>query len=91
MNEEFKKELQSLINKHSIENDSDTPDYILAEYLMGCLDSFNNTTKRRDTWYGFKPWLREKKRKAIGRNQQGSHRTRPHVRTADLFFGTEDE
>ena len=37
----FKKELQDIINKHSKENDSDTPDFILAEYLNDCLKVFN--------------------------------------------------
>jgi hypothetical protein len=50
--ERFKEELEHLINKHSMENGSDTPDYILADYLMGCLDNFNLTVKSRETWYG---------------------------------------
>ena len=49
---DFKKELEGLINKYSIENESDTPDFILAEYLMGCLKTFNDITKSRDRWYG---------------------------------------
>ena len=37
----FEKELENLINIHSMENDSDTPDFILAEYLRKCLAAFN--------------------------------------------------
>ena len=39
---EFKKDLEHLINKHSIENGSDTPDFILANYLCNCLISYEN-------------------------------------------------
>ena len=50
--ENFKKELETLINKHSLENGSNTPDYLLAEYLEMCLESFNKTLQRREAWYG---------------------------------------
>jgi hypothetical protein len=50
--EQFKKELEHLINKHSMENGSDTPDYMLADYLMGCLDNFNSIVQSREKWYG---------------------------------------
>lgn len=46
--EQFKKELCSLINKHSKENDSNTPDFVIAEYLVCCLESFNQAVKNRD-------------------------------------------
>jgi hypothetical protein len=54
--DEFQKDLESLINKHSLENGPDTPDFLLAEYLTGCLAVFNKTVKARDRWYG-KPQL----------------------------------
>ena len=50
--EEFQEELIELINCHSIENGSDTPDFILAEYLVDCLKVFNKISKKRDAWYG---------------------------------------
>ena len=49
---EFEKELEQLINKHSKENGSNTPDFILAEYLLRCLDNFNRTCLEREDWYG---------------------------------------
>jgi hypothetical protein len=49
---DFEKQLQNLINCHSKENGSDTPDFILAEYLNGCLENFNRTVKTREVWYG---------------------------------------
>lgn len=51
---EFHKELEQLINKHSMENISDTPDFILADYMMGCLKNFDTSVRIRDDWYGFK-------------------------------------
>ena len=51
----FQKELEFLINKYSLESGSDTPDFILAEYLNGCLVNFNQTLKVREKWYGRAP------------------------------------
>ena len=51
MNSEFYDELESLINKHSMENGSDTPDFILARYLCSCLATFDAATKVRSGWY----------------------------------------
>lgn len=51
---DFEKELEALINKHSKETESDTPDFILAQYLRGCLDNYAKAVKSRDNWYGFK-------------------------------------
>ena len=48
----FRKELESLINSFSLENNSDTPDFILAEYLSDCLGAFDKAAKRRTEWYG---------------------------------------
>ncbi len=47
----FERELSALINKHSMENKSDTPDFILTDYLMGCLDNYELATKRRQDWH----------------------------------------
>lgn len=43
----FKDGLRSLINRHSQENGSDTPDFILADYLVGCLSAFDTAVRRR--------------------------------------------
>ena len=48
---EFRKELTDLINCHSAENGSDTPDFILAEYLSNCLDNFDEAVQKRTDWY----------------------------------------
>lgn len=52
MKTEFIKELEQLINKHSMENASNTPDFILAQYLGGCLSAWNQGVQQRETWYG---------------------------------------
>lgn len=48
-NSEFLRELTALINKHSMENQSNTPDFVLAKYLVGCLDNFAIATAGRDS------------------------------------------
>ena len=48
---EFRKEIESAINRCCKENDSNTPDFILANYLCNCLDAFTLATKNRDKWY----------------------------------------
>ena len=46
------KELTSVINRHSVENGSNTPDYILAEYILSCLEVFDRAVNSRADWYG---------------------------------------
>ena len=48
----LEEELRALLNKHSAENGSNTPDYILASYLMNCLIAFNEAMLNREAWYG---------------------------------------
>lgn len=62
MNEQktFEQELQSLINRHSVENQSDTPDFILASYLTGCLQMYNNAVMKRDKWFSVDMWAKDK-------------------------------
>jgi len=45
-------DIQSAINRHSAENASNTPDFILAQYLDRCLAAFNVAVQQRETWYG---------------------------------------
>lgn len=58
--EDFLKELSSLINKANLEPVSDTPDYILAEYLWDCLVSYRNVINKRDEWFGVDMWSHNK-------------------------------
>jgi len=52
MSEKFEKELRQLINKYSKESASNTPDFILAQYLEACLAAFDVGVQQRETWYG---------------------------------------
>ena len=53
---EFRQELIVLLNRHSMENPSNTPDFILASYLLGCLAAFDTAVQQRETWYGRDAW-----------------------------------
>ena len=48
----FERELETLINRYSQENGSNTPDFILAQFLLGCLAAWNAAVQRREEWYG---------------------------------------
>jgi hypothetical protein len=43
----FRAEVEKLINKWSMENGSDTPDFILAEYLSDCVAAFDKAVTHR--------------------------------------------
>ena len=48
---EFEKELTQLINRYSLENRSNTPDFILAKYLVMCLVCVDHAIGVREAWY----------------------------------------
>lgn len=48
--EKFEKELTTIINKYSLEGLSNTPDYILAEYMTSCLKAFTKAVIKRKEW-----------------------------------------
>ena len=48
----FHADLETLINRHSRENNSDTPDFILAELAARALDAFEVAINRRQQWRG---------------------------------------
>lgn len=45
-------EIQHAINRASAENGSNTPDFILAEYLTDCLAAYERTLAAREKWHG---------------------------------------
>ena len=49
---ELRKEIEQAINRTSAENGSNTPDFILAEYLTDCLAAFDKASRAREKWYG---------------------------------------
>lgn len=48
----LERDLTGLLNAHSVENGSDTPDFLLAEYLLRCLHNWNISIGARERWYG---------------------------------------
>jgi len=52
----FREELTSLINRHSKENGSNTPDFILVNFLLLSLAALDNAVQSRDEWFGINPW-----------------------------------
>ena len=48
----FRDHLTQVINHWSVENGSNTPDFILARYLASALTAFEGSTIERDRWYG---------------------------------------
>lgn len=53
--ENLESELSELVNKYGRENKSDTPDFLLASFILSSLEAFEIATKRRDMWFGFHP------------------------------------
>jgi len=53
--EDFRYGLAKLINISNLENRSNTPDYILADYLIGCLLSYEKTVEANNKWHGRNP------------------------------------
>lgn len=49
--DQLRKEIESAINRCSAENGSNTPDFILAEYLIRCLAAFDAAVNARGRWY----------------------------------------
>lgn len=56
----FKKEVEMLINECGLENGSNTPDFILAQYLWECLQLFDKTVNRRIHYYGWDKGMEKK-------------------------------
>lgn len=52
--DECQREIETVLNRYCKENDSNTPDFILATYLMDCLKAFNNAVSSREKWYNNK-------------------------------------
>jgi len=53
MDSDLRGDLASLLNRHCAENNSNTPDFLLAAFLLKCLAAFDVATKERDRWYRF--------------------------------------
>ena len=45
-------DIEQAINRNNAEGPSNTPDFILAEFLTECLAAFDRATQARAWWYG---------------------------------------
>lgn len=46
----FHAELTTLLNKHNVDTHTNTPDFILAQYLMASLSALSLTIFSREAW-----------------------------------------
>lgn len=51
----FESELENLLNRHSIDGDSSTPDFILARFLCDTLKTWTKAANSRENWHGRNP------------------------------------
>lgn len=68
---EFKKELEQLINRHSMEGRSNTPDFLLATYLMNCLETYEDAVYQRETFHANNRAMFDRTPLAVDANQEG--------------------
>lgn len=46
----LEEELGMILNRHSAENRSGTPDFVLAQYLLNCLHAYDQAVVDRESW-----------------------------------------
>jgi hypothetical protein len=69
--QELASEIASAINRCSAENVSNTPDFILAEYLVSCLESFEKLAESRGTWHGRRLLASPKTPRSVSKEKTG--------------------
>ena len=47
MSADLRSEIRTVLNRHSAENGSNAPDFILADYLLDCLRAFDHASQAR--------------------------------------------
>ncbi len=47
----LREDIERALNGASAESGSNTPDFILAEYLRNCLKAFDQASQKRTAWY----------------------------------------
>lgn len=52
MSSEFRKDLTALVNVHGKDAQTETPDYILANFLADMVLVFELAVKDREKWFG---------------------------------------
>ena len=61
----FVNALRTVINEHSKEGDSNTPDFVLARFLAQSLEAFALAVTHRDDWYAVDEIAEEAKEAAL--------------------------
>jgi hypothetical protein len=77
-------ELAALLNRYNQEQGSNTPDFLLSEYLMSCLATWNTIVVKRDSWHGFDPPI------PYAREPQAYERKTPEPDASPSFFATKE-
>lgn len=54
MAKSLQREISSVLNRACRENESNTPDFILAKYLLRCLQTGEKLINERESYYGVK-------------------------------------
>jgi hypothetical protein len=49
---DFRKDLEDLLNSHGIDTECHTPDFILADIICKLLEALGHHHKERDIWFG---------------------------------------
>lgn len=47
----LERDLSALLNRYCAENLSNTPDFILAQFMLECLAAWNYGIAKREAWY----------------------------------------
>lgn len=47
----FEQELCALLNRYGKDTETETPDYILAQFLTACIKGLAVTNAERDAWF----------------------------------------
>lgn len=59
--DDFEKDLEVLLNRHSVDNECNTPDFLLAEKITADLKTQASLITRRENWHGRGPDAHETK------------------------------
>jgi hypothetical protein len=65
-------ELMAILNKHSREDASNTPDYVLAGFLMNVLQAFEEGIVCRDRFYEWNPKFSDRRKWGLGKQEEDS-------------------
>lgn len=49
---DFIRDIEHVINCYSKDNEANTPDFILAQFLASCLAAYTTATRANEMWHG---------------------------------------